>query len=232
MENVIEVDGSEGEGGGQIVRTALALAAVSNKAVGISNIRANRSKPGLRPQHLAAVETLASICGAELKGAKLGSAELGFKAGKIMPTSLKVNIGTAGSITLLISQVLPVSLLEETGLRVGGGTNVAFSPPIEFLQKALFPALHKMGARLELNTNRRGYFPKGNGLASFSSKPASLPLKPINLTNLGRLEFVKAFSHCASLPKKVAENQASGAKYVLQKLGVEFVEARDEGCKA
>jgi len=205
-----------------VLRTSLALAALTNKIANIRNIRASRPKPGLRPQHLAAVKAIASICNAELKGASPGSKELFFKAASLCPTSLNINIGTAGSISLLLSQILPVSLLQETRLHVSGGTNVPFSPPIEFLQEALFPCLHKMGARLGLNTNTRGYFPRGNGLASFSSKPASLPLKPITLTDFGNPESVQIYSHCSSLPKSVAENQAIAARHCLKGIGTEF----------
>ncbi len=221
---VIEVDGRLLEGGGQILRTSLALSALTGKPLQIKNIRASRPKPGLRPQHLASVETIASICNAELKNAFPGSKELLFTPKQISSANLNINIGTAGSISLLLQQALPAALLQAVKLHVSGGTNVSFSPPIEFLQHALFPSLHKMRARLEAKIGRRGYFPKGNGSVSFSSKPAKLPLKPISLTEFGKIEFVKIFSHCASLPKKVAENQASSARHALQKLNLEFVE--------
>jgi len=220
----IEINGSFGEGGGQIIRTSLAMSAIAGMPVEISNIRASRPKPGLRPQHLAAVNTLAEICKADLQNASIGSSSISFKAKKVLPSNITVNIGTAGSISLLLSQVLPVSLLEETKLLAFGGTNVSFSPPIEFLQECLFPALRKMGARFNVIVNRRGYFPKGLGSVSFSSKPARLPLKPISLTDFGKLEFVRIYSHCTSLPKSVAKNQVSSAKYELESLNTEFEE--------
>ena len=220
----IEIDGSQGEGGGQVLRTSLALSALTSKPLHISNVRASRPKPGLRPQHLASAKTIAEICNAELENAVPDSKELSFIPKKAASTNLNINIGTAGSISLLLSQVLPVSLLQEVKLHVSGGTNVPYSPPIEFLQHALFPVLHKMGARFQTRVQRRGYFPKGNGSASFSSKPAKLPLKPISLTDFGKPEFVKIFSHCASLPKKVSENQANAAKHCLQGLNLEFEE--------
>jgi len=219
---VIEVDGRLLEGGGQILRTSLALSALTGKPLQIKNIRASRPKPGLRPQHLASVETIASISTAELRGAFLGSKELSFAPKQISSANLNVNIGTAGSISLLLQQALPAALPRAVKIHVSGGTNVPFSPPMEFLQYVLFPSLRKMRAKFEAKIVRRGYFPKGNGSASFSSKPAKLPLKPITLTNFGEIEFVKIFSHCASLPKKVAENQASSARHALQKLGLEF----------
>ncbi len=223
-QETVEIDGGMLEAGGQVLRTTLALSAISGKPVHIKNIRASRPKPGLRPQHLAAVKTIASICNAELYNATIGSAELFFAAKKISATNLNVNIGTAGSVSLLLSQILPVSLLQEIKLHVSGGTNVPFSPPMEFLRKVLFPQLHKMGARLEAHVNRFGYFPKGNGSVSFSSKPARLPLKPIAITNFGKLEFVRIFSHCASLPKSVALNQVIAAKQELRRLNTEVEE--------
>jgi RNA 3'-phosphate cyclase len=221
----IEIDGSLGEGGGQILRTSLALSAVTGRSTTIVNIRSQRPSPGLRPQHLAAVKTIASACNAKLSGAKVGSTKLSFEPGLPEKTNLNVSIGTAGSIPLLISQVLPLSLLQEMTLHVHGGTNVPFSPPAEFLKACLFPVLRRAGAKLELNISRRGYYPKGQGLVSFSSRPACLPLKPISLKKQGALQLVKIFSHCSSLPRKVALNQAAAARHELKGLGVEFEEA-------
>jgi len=220
----VEIDGGMLEAGGQVIRTSLALSALTGKPLLIRNIRSSRPKAGLRPQHLAAAKAIASMCSAELKNAAIGSSQIFFKPSAVSETNLGVNIGSAGSISLLLSQVLPVSLLKETKLRVIGGTNVPFSPPMEFLQKSLFPVLHRMGARLEANVSSLGYFPKGNGAVSFSSRPARLPLKPVSLLEFGELEFVRAFSHCASLPKRVAENQAIAAKHALADLNVEFEE--------
>ncbi len=223
--DAVEIDGSLGEGGGQVLRTSLALAAITGKGVLVKNIRSQRPSPGLKPQHLASLKTVASLCDAKLVGAKPNSKEVCFKPGKILPSNLNVNIGTAGSVSLLLSQVMPVALFESVSLHLHGGTNVPFSPPMEFLKEALFPVLRKSGARLEASVNRRGYYPKGRGLVSFSSKPASLPLKPFFFREQGVLELVKACSHCASLPAKVAFEQAASAKHFLGNLGVDFVEA-------
>jgi len=223
-ENAVEIDGSLLEGGGQVLRTSLALSAISGKQVLIKNIRAARPKPGLQPQHLAGVKAIAAICNAVVEGAKPGSAMLSFRPKNVVPSNLIANIGTAGSISLLLSQVLLPSLLQKTALRVVGGTNVPFSPPIEFLQEELFPALKKMGAGFGLSLNRRGYFPKGNGVVSFASKPAKFPLKPIKLAEFGEIAFAKIFSHCSSLPKSVAENQAVSLKNALSCLGIDFEE--------
>lgn len=214
---MITIDGSAGEGGGQIVRTSLALAALTEKEICITNIRAKRPKPGLRPQHLTAVKTLAKICNAELKGAFVGSRRLIFKPGKIEDASLVANIGTAGSISLLLQQVLPVSLACNLKLRAFGGTDVSFAPPINYMQKATFYYLKKMRAELSLSILSRGYYPKGQGCITFESK-RSLPLKPIRLTPLGSLQKIECCAHCSGMPAKVAKDSALIAKNTLKEL--------------
>ena len=211
----IEIDGSQGEGGGQILRTAFALAALKGQSVKVTKIRAGRERPGLNPQHLAALEVLSSVCSAELKGAERGSAEVEFFPKEINSKSLNVNIGTAGSISLLLQQILPVALKADLKVRVFGGTNVDWSPPIEFYQELFFPLLKKMGVRFEVKLNKRGYFPKGKGSVSFSSGKTKLPLNPINSDNFLGVEEVAMFSHSSNLPKDVSLNQASSAKKLI-----------------
>ncbi|MCD6478301.1 MAG: RNA 3'-terminal phosphate cyclase [Candidatus Diapherotrites archaeon] len=229
---MLTIDGSAGEGGGQILRTSLALACLTGKEIRIENIRAKRKKPGLRPQHLTAVKTLAKICNAKVKGAYIGSSMLTFKPGKIEDASLVANIGTAGSISLLLQQVLPVSLACNLKLRAFGGTDVSFAPTVNYTRKVTFYYLHKMGAELALDIVARGYFPKGNGCVLFTSKP-SLPLKPIRLRTLGRLHAIECFAHCSGMATKVAKDAASIAKNTLKEnLGsfewVEHIEATPE----
>jgi len=229
---MLEIDGSAGEGGGQIIRTSLALAALTGREIRIKNIRSKRPKPGLMPQHLTAIKTLARICNAKVKGAFLGSREILFKPGRIESVNLIAHIGTAGSITLMLQQVLPVALACNVKLRAFGGTDVSFAPTVNYLQKVTFWYLHKMGANFSLDIISRGYFPKGNGCVVFSSKP-SLPLKPINLSAPGKLKALLCFSHCSGMPTKIAIDAAAIAKNLLkEKFGnfewVEAIEATPE----
>ncbi len=216
MEKAIEIDGSQGSGGGQILRTSFAIAALQQKPIHITKIRAARPKPGLRPQHLTALQALGEICSAEIKGAHRGSMEVWFSPKKINSMQFAVNIGTAGSISLLLQQLLPVALKSDLKLRVQGGTNVAWSPPIEFIRHLLFPILKKMGARFELSVSKRGYYPKGNGIANFSSKKAKLPLKPVCLTDFQELDSMLVFSHSSDLPNEVSINQSIAAKKIIR----------------
>lgn len=205
---MIEIDASYGEGGGQIFRTALSLSALLEQDVKLSNIRANRPKPGLQPQHLTALQTIAQLCNAKIEGNFLGSQNVSFFPKKISQAQLTVNIGTAGSTALLVQTILPVAMLKETRLRVFGGTDVPFAPPIYFLQEELFPKLRAMNAFFELNLIQHGYYPKGNGRISFGSREAKFPLKAIKLNELGNLQFIRCYSHSSGLPRDVSLTQA------------------------
>ncbi len=214
----------DGAKGGQVLRTGIGLSCLTQKPVKLVNIRSSREKQGLQPQHLTCVRTLGQLCGASIEGAWLNSSQVLFVSKKVKPLQLVVNIGTAGSISLLVQAGLFPGLVEKTKLRVMGGTNVPFAPPIEFFSSVLFPSLKTMGARFELETSVRGYFPKGKGVVSFASSPARFPLKPVQLLERGKSESVKLVSHCSSLPRDVCLRQVSAAKKALSSLAVDFVE--------
>lgn len=218
---MLEIDASAG---GQVLRNSLALSTLTKKAVKIKNIRANRPNPGLQQQHLTALQTAAKICNAKIEGAGKGSKEVVFEPGEIQDMQLNVNIGTAGSITLLLQSILIPSLIREIKLRIFGGTDVAWSPPFNYMNEVLLPTLTKTGARFDFDLITHGYYPKGNGSVSFKSFPAEFPLKPIIITKLGNLQHIKLFSHSASLPREVSLNQANRAKKELEKLGVDIEE--------
>ncbi|MBU0635396.1 RNA 3'-terminal phosphate cyclase [Candidatus Micrarchaeota archaeon] len=216
----IVVDASAG---GQVFRTAIGLSALLQKPVEIRHIRQKRPRPGLQAQHLTALKTLQQICNSRVKGLFKESPEVVFFPQKPVSTRLVVNIGTAGSIGLLLQSVFFPSLVSENRLRVIGGTNVPFAPPIEFVQNVLLPELKAMNCRFEVALNCHGFFPKGKGRVSFVSKKTKLPLKSICFTELGTLESIECFSVCASLPREVAERQSKIAEKILQELSTDFV---------
>jgi RNA 3'-terminal phosphate cyclase (ATP) len=212
----IQIDGSEGEGGGQILRTALTLSMCTGKPIQIRNIRAKRKTPGLMRQHLTAVNAAAAISGAGVNRAQVGSTELSFNPGKVQGGDYNFNIGTAGSCTLVLQTVLPALLMAEQESRVviTGGTHNTMSPPFHFLQRAFIPLLRRIGAKVELQLKRFGFYPAGGGEITATIKP-STQLVPLHLVNRG--ERVKAYaeSYFAALPAHIAERELAVVKEKL-----------------
>ncbi|NJM53252.1 MAG: RNA 3'-phosphate cyclase, partial [Blastocatellia bacterium] len=162
---MIHIDGSEGEGGGQILRSSLSLAICTQQSFRISNIRAKRAKPGLLRQHLTAVKAATEICRATVKGAEMGSRELSFRPGPLRAGSYTFAIGSAGSTSLVLQTVLP-PLLTATGpstVQVTGGTHNKASPPFEFLQRVFVPLLARIGAKVQIELRSHGFYPRGGG---------------------------------------------------------------------
>lgn len=218
---MIVIDGSYGEGGGQLLRYSVALAALLGKKIKIVKIRAKRAPPGLRPQHLAAVKTIARLVGASIEGAFIGSTEITVEpGGRPRGGVFDVDIGTAGSISLLLQATLPVLAAAESAveLRIRGGTDVSWSPPIQYLQSVLLPLLGKFGLKAELSLLRRGFYPQGGGLAKVVVFP-SYPLNSVNLKEPGQLKEIKGVSYAANLPRHVAERQAAAAREALRRGG-------------
>ncbi len=222
---VLEIDGSFGEGGGQILRTALALSALTGVPVRIYNIRKRRPRPGLQPQHLAVVRALETITEAKVKGAYLDSLELYFEPRTIKGGFYSVNIGTAGSVTLLAQAVLPVLLFakEPTKLKIVGGTDVAMAPPADYFSNVFLRALSELGIRVRLTVQRRGYYPKGGGVVLLDVHPVEHSIKPMYLTEQQPF-VVFGISHSGALPPDVASRQAEGAKKTLEEHGFEVGE--------
>lgn len=213
---MLEIDCSLGEGGGQCLRSSIALASLMHRKISVKNIRGKRPKPGLKPQHLKSLEAIAEITKAEVSGLELYSREITFKSKGINSFEGKIDIGTAGSVSILLSQLLPIALIEKIQLEVIGGSDVAWSPPFSFLDEMLFPVLNQMGCNFSLELKRRGYYPKGNCLVSFNSEKAKLPLEGIKLKETGELKFIKIISHSSSLPEHVSERQLNSCKSILE----------------
>jgi RNA 3'-terminal phosphate cyclase (GTP) len=220
---VIEIDGAYGEGGGAILRQALGLAVYAGRAVRISRIRAARTPPGLKPQHVSAVMAVAAISGARVDGATIGSMQLVFEPGPPRSGTYTFDIGTAGAATLVLQSLLLPCLCRvgEFDLTIVGGTDVPWSPPADYLGAVTLPALQHFG-EARLRVARRGYYPKGGGRLEARLVGSEPPYTPLALREAGPLIAVHGRSHAARIlaPRRVAERQAEAAAAVLAALGV------------
>lgn len=210
--SMIEIDGSYGEGGGQILRTSLAYSAILNRPVKIDRIRAGRKNPGLQPQHLKSIEALTKITGAETDGVHPGSDSITFIPGAITPGHHEFDIGTAGSVTLLLQALLlPLSFCQSSStLILTGGTHVKWSPPFHYLNEVLFPALASMGIRVEAAIQRWGWYPKGGGRLRLEIHPTS-EIGTVSWNHRGSLMGIHGLSVVSNLPVHIAERQRARA---------------------
>jgi len=219
------IDGSYGEGGGQILRSSLALASLLKQPIEIFNIRKGRSKPGLAPQHLTAVSASRRITSAELEGAQLESQSLKFAPNEVTPGDYYFDVAelrrSAGSTSLVFQTLLlPLSFAcKASTLLLKGGTHVPFSPPFDHLQEVFLPTLRKLGIRCSAEIRKWGYYPVGGGEVFFEIEPAS-GLKAIDVENRGRLKRISLFSAVSNLPDHIAQRQAQSASDFLKKMGL------------
>ncbi|WP_431101632.1 RNA 3'-terminal phosphate cyclase [Roseateles noduli] len=206
---LIELDGSHGEGGGQILRTALALAMCTGTPLRIERIRAKRPKPGLMRQHLTCVLAAQEVCGATVVGAELGAQTLEFRPGRVHAGDYRFAVGTAGSCTLVLQTVLPPLMLADapSRLHLSGGTHNPMAPPFHFLQRSFAPLMRRAGAKLDLTLRRHGFYPAGGGEIEAVITPADGGLRPFDLLERG--EPVEAFAEAVApaLPRGVAERE-------------------------
>lgn len=219
---MITIDGSHGEGGGQIIRTALSLSAITGKDVEIIKIRANRKPPGLKMQHLTAVKAVRNICRGKLEGAEEGSQTLKFFPGEIIGGRYEFNIVTAGSITLVAQTVIPILLhaKKKSVVRIIGGTHVMKSPGYDYFDKVFLPAIRAMGAKVESKLIKSGYYPKGGGEIEITVEPSELHGK----TGWGKESTIHAIIRLGILPLSIGMRE----KKVLLENDIEDVSIKEE----
>ena len=205
---MIEIDGSFGEGGGQIVRSSLALSLVTGRAFTIVNMRAGRNKPGLMRQHLTAVRAAAEVGRASVEGDAIGSRRLVFTPGNVTPGDYHFSIGTAGSTTLVLQTVLPALIVArgESTLTLEGGTHNIFAPPFDFLAKTYLPQVARMGPTIDAVLHQPGFYPAGGGRFTVNVKPAE-SLGPLELTERGEITHRRVRGIVANLPEHIARRE-------------------------
>ena len=205
---MIALDGSQGEGGGQILRSALALSLVTGTPFRIDNIRAGRPRPGLMRQHLTAVEAAAAVGAAQTSGAAVGSRSLTFTPATVKPGEYAFSVGTAGSATLVLQTVLPSLLTADrpSSLMLEGGTHNPSSPPFDFLAKAFLPIVARMGARVEATLERPGFYPAGGGRFRVTVAPTKA-LTALVLEQRGEVRTRRVRAVVANLPRAIGERE-------------------------
>jgi RNA 3'-terminal phosphate cyclase (ATP) len=230
---MIELDGSTGEGGGQILRSALTLSMITGQPFHIRNIRANRPKPGLMRQHLAAVRAAATICDAEVTDADVGSTGLTFTPRCIKGGVYEFAIGTAGSATLVLQTLMPALLYADVPsvVKVSGGTHNPKAPPAHFIEHAYVRALEAMGAQIDFELKRFGFYPAGGGEVSAAVWPCAR-LRQLHVTERGALRAAHAEAYVAALPLAVAQRELECVRKALRWSEAQLIAhplANDEG---
>jgi RNA 3'-terminal phosphate cyclase (ATP) len=208
MSELVRLDGSEGEGGGQVVRSCLALSAVTGKPFILENVRAKRNPPGLKRQHVTAVRAAAEICAAQVKGAELGSNRLEFHPGPTQAGNYSFAIDTAGSATLVLQTVLPALMMADgvSQVTVRGGTHNPLAPTFDFLQSVYFPILQRMGIGVTGRIDRYGFFPVGGGEIRMSVKRTGV-LRGIVLSERGQWLSTRVEAVLARLPEHIGQRE-------------------------
>lgn len=206
--NQVMVDGSIGEGGGQVLRASLALSMALGKPFQIKNIRSGRPKPGLKRQHLACILAASEICKANVTGGRMHSTELSFVPGSLNPGKYSFDIGSGGSCTLVLQALMPPLMFasEPSSLTITGGTHVPHAPPFEFLQQTLLPWLAKLGPSFTANMDRAGFMQVGGGSIDLEIRPAAPG--PLNEQKCGALEGIEALIYICNLDENIAAREA------------------------
>ena len=211
MREGVDIDGSRGEGGGQILRTSLALSAITGRPITMRNIRAGRAKPGLRRQHVACVDALAKLCGATVHGATVDSKYLELTPGPIAGGDLAIDIGTSGSTTVVVQTILVPAITAGHAVRatIRGGTHNPMAPPFDFLDRVFLPHLRAMGADVTLTLDEHGFVgDRGGALGQLTLEIKAGALRPIEITEGGAVETIHAAAIVSRLPTHVAPRTA------------------------
>ena len=218
--NFLKINGGYGEGGGQIIRSAITLSCITKQPIHLENIRKNRKTPGLRPQHLTAINILQKISNAKVIGAEIGSTELKFIPGNIENLDLIEDVSTAGSIPLILQVLIPVISIsqKQLNLKIKGGTDVLWSPTIDYTQHVLKEAYSRMGIKFSFELIKRGYYPKGNGEIKLQVNPSNV--KSIQFTKR-KSEKVKLICSFSKLSKSEIENEIN--KIVVKLIDVKYL---------
>jgi RNA 3'-terminal phosphate cyclase (ATP) len=216
MASLIELDGSQGEGGGQILRTALSLSLVTGRPFRIQHVRAGRERPGLLRQHLAAIRAAASVGRADVTGDAIGSSEVAFAPKALVGGEHRAAVGGAGSATLVFQTILPALLLakEPSSVILEGGTHNPSAPPYDFLERSFLPVLRRIGARVETRLERRGYYPAGGGRFTARIEPRAEPV-PLDLSARGEIRARRARVLLANLDPHIASREESRLRKLL-----------------
>lgn len=213
---MITIDGSEGEGGGQVLRSSLSLSLVTGQPFRIENIRAKRDRPGVMRQHVTAVEAACAIGGTDCEELQVGASALTFTPGKVKPGEHHFAVGTAGSTSLVLQTVLPPLMLADAPSRLvlEGGTHNIYAPPFDFLDRVFLPILNRMGPRISARLVRPGFYPAGGGRIEVDIEPCK-SLSRIDLLDRGALLGIEARAIVAALPGEVAARELAAARKVL-----------------
>src|SRR5437879_10525908 len=203
---MIEVDGGRGEGGGQLLRMALALSALTDTPVRVARIRAGRPTPGLAAQHVTAINAVAGLCEAEVTGVSVGASSIEFRPGKLAAGRFSFDVGTAGSTTLVLQALLPVAAAAPGAVRVRliGGTDVRWSPPIDYFNRVFLPLLRRLGARADVEVLRRGDYPPGGGIVEGGIEPTR-SWSALRESERGKVERVRGIANVWELQEVVTK---------------------------
>lgn len=215
-DSMVHIDGSKGEGGGQIVRTSLALSMITGKPIHLENIRAGRKKPGLMRQHLTCVRAAADICGAEVSGAEMQASSFTFTPGPVKPGNYRFAVGTAGSTVLVAQTILPALMMGErpSTVTLEGGAHVMKAPSIDFFDRVFLPHIRAMGPSVDISLERRGFYPAGGGAWSMAINPV-LNLRRLDLLKRGALEGLSVTGIVAQLAATIAAREIRAAEKTL-----------------